>query len=566
MQVLGRRSYGQTTFLPHDRSVNAGMDTQTTQKSKQVEQTPLDKIEQPLADTPGKWWQNEKYITSLGYCLVLVPVVIYFILVSIYAVNIPYQDDYNAILEFLTKFKAAAFPDKIALLFSQHSDHRILHARVIYVLYEYIFGKINFVHLIFLGNLQLVVIYVVFIHFVRKVEPRYWSIVSLFIGLCLFDLSSYENADYAMCGITNYGVLMLFFVSLYCYSKSGNRSLMLAAFFELVCIFSSGGGLICALSLVLFTALSKEKTKSLVSASVLLVGALLYYFHYQKMTAMGTVSEMFTSTRDVNFFFHMLGNHFSFESGLVAGMCELALVLVLLPTDLKLLSKANFRPGALPFISILGVILGTSLSIAVFRSNDERLGELGSYASRYLIYTHMLAAVLFLLLWIKIAGRKKAWYAATIVAASLLLYAYVTNSIYGDLMMLKTQRRLETHPFYYKMQSTEDIAEAKKITADACKQGIYCIDDHRKVLQQYEENTLGVQITHSGDGGLIVSLPASDEKYLLTLLDSAGREIGDTLASARLSDITVNLKLPRGKYVLKVKNDNKEMYKKLYVK
>ncbi len=75
-----------------------------TGNTKPVEKQLSAEIIQPPVQHSVKWWQNKKYINWLGYCLVLIPVVVYFNVINKYAVNLPYQDDYNAILEFLTKF------------------------------------------------------------------------------------------------------------------------------------------------------------------------------------------------------------------------------------------------------------------------------------------------------------------------------------------------------------------------------------------------------------------------------------------------------------------------------
>ncbi len=534
-------------------------------KTKPAEKHPGGNTIIPPVLPSGKWWHNNKYITWFGYFLLIVPVIIYFSLVNKYALNIPFLDDYNAILEFLTKFKAGSLTDKFALLFSQHSDHRIFHARVIFVLYYYIFGKINFIHLIFLANLQLVVIYILFIHFTKKAAPKYWIIPSLIIGFCLFDSSSYENADYAMCGITNYGVLMLFMVSLFCYKKTGYKFLILAGLFEAICIFSSGSGLICALSLVVFTLLCREKIKSITSASVFIIGIPLYYFHYQKMTETGRISDAFTSTRDVSFFFHMIGNHFSFEYGVLIGICEMALIIMLLPANWKLILKLKFKPETLPLISILCVLIGTSLSISVFRSNDARLGELASYASRYLIYTHMLAAVLFILLWIKIEGKNKFWYLTTIPVALILLYTYCINSEYGKDMMAKTQNRLAFYSYYYKERSLQDVDEANKIATEACNIGIYCINDERKMAQNNEDAMAGVEIKSTGGAGVSIYLPPALDKYLITLMDTNGIKLGDTAYYSHENILHVDIKLTPGNYILQVQNNSKTVQKGINV-
>ncbi len=440
-----------------------------TKKAKVAEQT------SPVTDSsiPGKSAGMNKLFPYLINFWVFIPVVIYFSLVNKYAVNFPYQDDYNAILEFLTKFKLATGFDKLSLLVSQHGDHRILHSRIVYVLYNGIFGKVNFRNLIFLGNLQLVIIFLFLIHFIKQAVPKYWNIVSVVVGFCIFDASSYENADFAMSGMQNYGVLMLFLASLYFYQKSGNKFLMLAALFEIICIFSSGNGMIGALCTTIILVLNREKIKYMVSGAIFLVCSGLYYFHYEKIPAMGVKDEPFSLIRDVRFFLHMVGSHFSYENGIPIGVCVLAVLIALLPVSLKL----KFRENTLPFISILGFLMGTVLSISVFRST-QAMGELGAYSSRYLIYSHLLMGLLFIFLWVKLEGKKWVWYASA-AGVVMLLYAYQSNYEYGEGCMDMTKRRLENMPYFYSDHKAEANAKAKALEEAACKLGIYCIQDER---------------------------------------------------------------------------------------
>ena len=431
-------------------------------------------ISTPL-ESQGEAKPNEKskYFSYLINLWIFIPAIIYFNLVNKYAVNFPYQDDYNAILEFLTQFKTASFVDKIALLFSQHADHRILHSRLIYVTYHAIFGKINFIHIIFIANLQLLVIFMVLVHFIKKAIPKYWNVVSLIVGFCLFDPSSYENADFAMCGIQNYGIIMLFIVSLYLYTKSGNKYLVLAGLVEAICIFSSGNGLICALLITLYLILSKEKTKYITSGIIFVVCSALYYFHYTKAQNLGEVHEAFSVIRAGRFFFHMLGGHFSFDYGIPIGISALVLMVVLLPINLKL----KFKENTLPLVCVLAVLMATTTTIALFRNNQD-IGEIAAYSSRYLIYSHSIMAVLFVFLWLKLDGTKFVWPAAA-VGAILLIYAYKGNYTYGEGCMEMVKRRLENIPYYYSNHKEEANAKAKAIEQAACKEGIYCIQDER---------------------------------------------------------------------------------------
>jgi len=412
-----------------------------------------------------------KYYSYLINFWIFIPAVIYFTVVNKYIVNIPCLDDYNAVLEFLTKFKTTSGIDKWALLFSQHADHRILHSRIIYVLYYYIFGKINFIHIILIANFQLVIIFFILTRFIKKAIPKYWNIISLVVGFCLFDLSSYENADFAMCGLQNYGVIMLFLISLYLFNLDGRKFIVLATLFEVICLFSSGNGLICALCITIFLVFKREKIKYIASGCVFLVCSPLYYFHYTKSTAMGSVSEVFASMRDTRFFFHMLGSHFSYENGILIGVVVLGALLLMFPANLKL----KFKPETLPFFCVLLALFGTVITISIFRSSA---GEIASYWSRYIVYSHIIVAILFVFVCIKFEGKKPFWYLGA-VGVVVLLFAYKSNYEYGENMLEMTKKRLEYYPYYYGSHSPADMNTAKAIETEACKQGIYCIQDER---------------------------------------------------------------------------------------
>src|SRR6266542_1891938 len=92
---------------------------------------------------------------------IFIPAVMYYAVVSQNVVNIPIMDDYEAILQFLLNFKSASFGEKLALMFSQHAEHRLLFSRIVYVTYYTLFGHVNFKHIIFIADLQLLAIFLV---------------------------------------------------------------------------------------------------------------------------------------------------------------------------------------------------------------------------------------------------------------------------------------------------------------------------------------------------------------------------------------------------------------------
>ena len=123
---------------------------------------------------------------------------IHVFLITRYAVDIPDWDDYDAVLGFLSDFQLAkSGAEKIMLLFSQHNEHRIAIDRIISLFDFWLFGKINFYHLIFIGNFFLVVFgYFLFTFFqtrIKEVTGLLLVLYSLPIPLLIFNMESYEN-------------------------------------------------------------------------------------------------------------------------------------------------------------------------------------------------------------------------------------------------------------------------------------------------------------------------------------------------------------------------------------
>ncbi len=414
-------------------------------------------------------YQN-RYVQYALSILIFIPALVYFIKVNEYAVNIPYVDDYNAILDFLSQFKTASVGDKFLLLFSQHIDHRIFHSRVVYAIYYYIFGKINFIHITVLGNLQLVVIFLILVHFIRKAIPDYWKIAALIAGICIFDLSNYENATIAMFGMQNYGVIMLFLLSLFFFTKRGVKYAILGIAFEFTTIFSSSNGMFFALFIFLFLLPQKDKRRAIASGITLLVFSALFLTNFTRATS---TTESFSFLGDMRFFLLMIGSHFSYTYGVLFGGLILAILIVLLPITVKS-RKMAIKEDTLPLVCTAAALLVAIILVSIFRSGLR--GPVGAYSSHYLILSHLVVALAFVFFWIRFQGNKIAW-PVTIAGTILLLIAYKTNYEYGNGCMAIIRDKKVNVPYCYG-QSSDYQAMGKVIAEKACTLDIYCIQDY----------------------------------------------------------------------------------------
>lgn len=116
---------------------------------------------------------------------IFLPAVPYFVVVLQNAPNVPIMDDYDAILAFLNNWRGADLMGKLSLLFQQYNEHRLLHSRIVYVLYYSLFGNVDFRNLILLADLQLVIIASVSVYFIRMSGAPFDFDNSLCFGLLI---------------------------------------------------------------------------------------------------------------------------------------------------------------------------------------------------------------------------------------------------------------------------------------------------------------------------------------------------------------------------------------------
>jgi hypothetical protein len=401
-----------------------------------------------------------KKISHLKGAWIFLPVIPYFVILFRNAPNIPIMDDYDVILSFLTQWKNAGFSQRFSLLLLQTNEHRILHSRLIFAGYYSLFGNVNFRSLIILADLQLIVIAAVAVYFVRQSGGKYWRFMAFLWMLCIFDLNTYEAGSSAMIGMQCYGVIMLFFASLFFYDRN-RRWLPLAALLELLCIFSSGAGVIAAFFITLFLLRSADKWKKWVGVATAGMGIPLYFVHY----SFGSHPDAlpFSANNVMVFFIRMTGAPFNFDYSLLFGILILGLLIFL------------FVKGPLnapwPLLCILGYLLTAMATSAWFRAN---LKGAQFQTSRYLIYPQLVLAILCLLGWLKLETKK--YHHATLAGIGLVLInVYAHNFEFGKLGFMRTAARAKAFLYWY-----PNRAKARQIVDGACQAEIYCLEEEKE--------------------------------------------------------------------------------------
>ena len=405
---------------------------------------------------------KKHHIEIAQYFIVFIPAMVYFYFLNKYALDIPSQDDYVAILDFLSRWSQAHGWDKFYGIFAFHNEHRILSSRIIYVLYYKMFGTINFRHIIFIGNTQLVFIFLLLIYFIRRLLPKDWFVAALITGVALFDLNNWENTCFAMASMQNFGIVFLFLLSLFLYSLNGNLFTVMAVAVQIVCTYSSGNGIVASGFIVLFNLLNKSKLKSYTSIFALLIFAPLYFHHYDPPPT-GHPSRNILQV--AMFLFRFIGNHIYFNrqlTGIIAGVC-VCIGLAYTTFNRRALSDSKL----IPLMCLAGFLLVTMALTSVFRSNPE-----GYISSRYLIYPHLLFGLVLIFLLVRTQGMIRG--ALVVLFPVVMLIAYNMN-FRGGLWPLRDRYALIKDSDYY----YPDKQYAKNAADTACHLNIYCIDKHR---------------------------------------------------------------------------------------
>ncbi len=414
--------------------------------------------------------QDNKPLTAIvviKYVLLFLPALIYFHYVNKDAVNIPGQDDYDAILQFLVNFKVSSLGDKAALLFQQHNEHRILSSRIVYVIYYCVFGDINFRSLIFIADTQLVLTFFIAMSFIKTLLPDNWFLPALVLSVCLFDINNWENANFAMAGMQNYGIIFLCSLSIWLYSRDKKTFVALAMLCQAICMFSSGNGIMASAFVAAYSILRKDRLKSVCSTVTFLISAPLYFLHYSSPASGHPATDM---GKIITYFLDLFGSHVVVNNDklqMVVGLILVVTLIFFLPVTKRLKIQGN----TLPLLCMLGFLISSMIVTAIFRCN---IPGIPANSSRYLVYSNFVVALLFVFIVYRLKDRPfKGW--VMIPGIIIMIICYNMNVNHNKQVFDNMRSVLLTTPYYY-----PDHDVAKRIATQACLQKIYCIDEHRK--------------------------------------------------------------------------------------
>ena len=129
---------------------------------------------------------NARYMGEVCKVGVLIYAFVWFSFIINHSSNIPIMDDYDSILGFLMDFRRAEWVDKIRRILRPHNEHPLLFSNLVVLFNYYVFGKVNFVYLVIVGNSLLLLMFWMFVRDARQ-KGFEWGgliLVGLFLNLC----------------------------------------------------------------------------------------------------------------------------------------------------------------------------------------------------------------------------------------------------------------------------------------------------------------------------------------------------------------------------------------------
>ena len=364
-------------------------------------------------------------------------IIIYFfyLLIFVFAVNIPYWDDYNAILGFSDFFLLSNLHDKIALFFSQYNEHRIVLCRLLVLLSYYLTGKINFKLLTIIGDISLVGLLIVFLK--SSVFSKDKNIPPRFIipaVLLLFQPQYWETIIMSMAAISNLFVLFFAFLSVYLLTKQSMKYFIFSLLFAILATFTNGNGMFVFL-IGLFFLIFQKRYKEIRSWALVGITCIwLYFLGYLKPLNHPSIAAaiFIHPVETMGYFFNFLGacslnliptaTQFSYRLTFLTG--------VLFSLYFAYLFKIKYykiNPAIFSFLSFLFI---SAAAVSLCRCG---FGIYQSLASRYAIIS-VLCLISFYFSAIEILSQKITRYIFPILLLGAILFnLFSYHNSYGAL-------------------------------------------------------------------------------------------------------------------------------------
>jgi len=422
---------------------------------------------------------NEKACNFKGsayiiYGLIFVPVLAYFLSLFLTAVNIPLQDEYDAVLNFANKFFSSG-SNRLALLFSQHNEHRLMLYRSLTVLITWLTGSLNLKVLTIIGNLSLLGFAVFLYKSARLRLAKHKALYFLPAAFMLFQ-PQYYAIILQSGAIADLGIVCFSLAAIYFLNKPAIRYFFFALFAAMLAVFSKANGFLIFPAGLVILIFNKKYKEGLIWSLTGVILSVIYFAGYVRPVDSPPLAIFNQPVESGKFILYLIGAglaDFFPSSAAFSGpltMISGALVLmyfIFIFTRLKS-GKLNiiiFTFLVFLFLTVIAITIGRSLFGAEY-----------ALSSRFRVYSDIFLILVYITIIEFLSDKviKLAFPAVLILAMVFNFISYKKNYP----AMLYTRQVLENGLAEWKIDNTFGLqypnpGRANAIMQEAIQKGIY---------------------------------------------------------------------------------------------
>lgn len=343
------------------------------------------------------------------YLIILSPIVLFWLILWQYAVNVPWFDDIDAFPETVAIWiRSNNWLERLTLLFRPNNEHRMFLGRLAAVLSYEFTGKLNIRSLILVSNIQLMgIVFLFWKTFARQnLAPIYFLPALLFLLQPQYHLTSV----WAITGWQHISVLFWGFLTVYLLSKNNYQAFGGAVITMFITTFSMSNGLLFWFAGGILLAL-QQRFKLLFAWIAFMVIAIWLYFHGFDNSANGAGLDYLKAHPEESFFgfFTFLGGAFDFmpdieivKRAIVPTFMGFITVGILVFLIFKTFFKHSIQKWTKvedrDTLFIVGCLLFVLLNAGIIALLRPRFGYFVMLVGNYKIYPALFLSLLYLLI------------------------------------------------------------------------------------------------------------------------------------------------------------------------
>ena len=213
---------------------------------------------------------------------ILIPPIAFYVLVVRSLTGLPVADDYDSVLQFLLLWKkGSGISHVIQIVTYQHNEYRLMFENAVVGVQYAILGHTNFKELAILGDLFVIPLFVLLYLIWRECDrPRgYTLLVFVPVSWILFQLQYASTLNNAT-ALQTIPVIVFALLTCFLATKTSRIAFLGTLLSLLLCIASSGNGLLMILVGVIFYLQRREYKRFVTWCAVSTIAFLIYYHGY----------------------------------------------------------------------------------------------------------------------------------------------------------------------------------------------------------------------------------------------------------------------------------------------